>query len=347
MPRDILMSEETLFRDDSVFNPDHIPDQFMFRDSQLRELTYALRPAIRGGRPSNVFIMGSPATGKTTSVRLVSGEIKKETDRITMVHINCHMHSSPFKIFSELHRKVFGIAPPDSGVPISGVREKVFTKIGKEKKALVVVLDDINKLFDNDCANDVMYTILRAHESYEGMVTGIIAISTEKVLHLLDDRVRSIFSPVGIDFPRYTDNEMIRILKKRCDAGLYPSVMPDTFLEKIVRKSTDLRFAIELVKQCVIKAEADAAMGVDEIHLERALKSMAEKMEEGKSQRLLYMIKKKGPIESGDLYRLFSEETKISYTTFYRLLKKLQENGSAEIKPLNKDRGKTSMIKAL
>ena len=73
--RDILLAEETLFRDDTIFNPDHIPDQFRFRDGQIKEMSYALKPALREGRPGNAFLIGPPATGKTTAVRLVFDEL--------------------------------------------------------------------------------------------------------------------------------------------------------------------------------------------------------------------------------------------------------------------------------
>jgi len=351
---DMLMAEETLFRDDSVFNPDHMPDQFSFREAQLKELTYALRPALRGGRPSNAFLIGPPATGKTTALHVVFGELAKETNRVMTVHVNCHMHPSPYKIFSEIYKKAYGISPPDTGIPLAKVQDDVFMRLSKEKKALVVALDDVSYMFDSGIANDVLYMILRAHESFPGVVTAVFAVATEDIVHKLDDRVRSIFSPVRIPFPGYSGNEILQILRRRCDAGLYPDVMPGDLLERIASSSSDLRFGIELVKQAAMAAEADAERRIGERHLEKALASMTFSGSEGDSRsKILSIIRSKGQVESGELYKAYNEgaggradEKQMSYTTFYRLLQRLKAEGAVSIDPVNKARGKTSVIRA-
>lgn len=344
----ILLSEESLFREDSVFNPDYLPDQFNFRDSQLKELTFAIRPAMRGGKPGNTFILGPPATGKTTAVKLVFNEVKKETSRVLTVHINCHMFSTAYKIFSEIHRLVFGLAPPETGIPLSKVREDVFTRLAKDKKTLIVALDDINYLFEKNTVNDILYMILRAHEAFKGVVTSVFAVATEEVLHNLDDRVRSVFSPVRVNFPKYSSKEVFEILKKRCELGLYPSVMPDELLEKITFNSRDLRFGIELIRHVVITAESDASKSVTGKHLEKSLTSMSEQTDNDSSSKLLTIIRSRAPIESGELFKMVKENPdleRISYTTFYRILQKLHKNETIEIELVSKQRGKTSVIR--
>ncbi len=344
--RNILLAEETLFRDDTIFNPDHVPDQFRFRDAQLKEMGYALRPAFREGRPSNAFLIGPPATGKTTAVGLVFEELSKETDKVLTVHVNCHMHPSAFKIFSEIHRHVFGMAPPDTGIPLSKVVGDVFTRLSKEGKALVVALDDINFLFDNGTANDILYMILRAHESYKGVLTSVFAVATEELLHELDERVRSIFSPVRIDFPEYSGKDVRDILGRRCEAGLYPDVIAGELLDRIVSHSRDLRFGIELIKQSAMAAEADACRRIEEQHVEKALRAMTRHEDVDIGKILISIVRSQGPIESGKLYDLMKKEQGMSYTTFYRLLQRLKSEKGLTIKPVEKTRGKTSMISA-
>jgi len=61
MPKkSMLMWDETLFRDPDVFEIDYIPDQFNYRENQMRELSFLLKPGIRGGRPLNAIIKGTP-----------------------------------------------------------------------------------------------------------------------------------------------------------------------------------------------------------------------------------------------------------------------------------------------
>jgi len=61
---DMLSWDESVFRDESVFEIDHVPETFRHRESQLESLKYALRPAVRGSRPLNTIVRGPPAPGR-------------------------------------------------------------------------------------------------------------------------------------------------------------------------------------------------------------------------------------------------------------------------------------------
>ena len=61
---DILMYDESLFQNINAFDPDYMPQNYNFRDTQMEAMAMSIRPAIRGGKPSNAIVLGSPATGK-------------------------------------------------------------------------------------------------------------------------------------------------------------------------------------------------------------------------------------------------------------------------------------------
>ena len=44
MKKNLLMWDETLFRDPEVLEIDYVPEQFDFRDAQMRELAFQIRP---------------------------------------------------------------------------------------------------------------------------------------------------------------------------------------------------------------------------------------------------------------------------------------------------------------
>ena len=58
--KNMLMWDETLFRDLDTFEIDYIPDQFNYRENQLRELAFLIRPGIKGSRPLNAILKGTP-----------------------------------------------------------------------------------------------------------------------------------------------------------------------------------------------------------------------------------------------------------------------------------------------
>ena len=95
---DILMGDETLFQNINAFNPDYMPENFNFRDSQMEGMAMCIRPAIQGGRPTNSVIMGSCATGKTTALKKVFELVEHTTDKVVCCYIavtlivNCTQH---------------------------------------------------------------------------------------------------------------------------------------------------------------------------------------------------------------------------------------------------------------
>jgi len=88
MKKNLLMWDETLFRDPEVLEIDYVPEQFEFRDAQMRELAFQIRPGLRGGRPLNTICKGLPGTGKTTSIRKLFAEIEESTKKLVPVYIN-------------------------------------------------------------------------------------------------------------------------------------------------------------------------------------------------------------------------------------------------------------------
>ena len=176
---DILMYDESLFQNINAFDPDFVPPNYNFRDTQMEAMAIAIRPAIRGGQPSNAVVLGSPATGKTTAIRKVFEHVEKSTEKVVCVYINCQIHTTRFGIFSQVFKKLFGHIPPETGVPFARIYDQIMHELQKNNKSLIIALDDINYLFQSKNANKVVYDILRAYEEYPGVRTGIFAILSD------------------------------------------------------------------------------------------------------------------------------------------------------------------------
>jgi cell division control protein 6 len=332
---DHLMEEETLFKDERVFDFDYIPRDFNFRDSQLRELELCLKPAIRGGRAMNTRITGAPATGKTTAVRLMFSQVEEVTSRVVCVHINCQIHTTKFAIFSQIHNRVVGHMPPETGVPFPRVYAAIFRKLSREEKSLVVALDDMNYLFFDRHANEIIYDILRAHEIYPGAKTAVFGILSDVgFTYKLDLKVSSIYRPYEIFFQPYKAGEILDILRSRVKEGFYPGVVPEEVVEMIAEYAFtqgDLRLGIELLRKSAINAELDGSRKIRPEHVEKAfhgssliiLREILSSLS-GEEKLLLRLIAEKGKLSSGRLYAHYKARTGQSYTKFYRVLDKLE-----------------------
>lgn len=335
--KDILMYEETLFKDARAFDPDYIPKNFNHRDSQLEAIAMCIKPALGSARAVNALIHGPPATGKTTAINKLKEDLGEvpHGENAVLVHINCQIHSSKFSVFSQIHNAVVGHAPPETGVPLKKVYEAIFKKLTKENKSLIVAMDDMNYLFYDRHANEILYDILRVHEVFPDARAAVFSIVSDVGFrNKIEERVRSVFRPQEIFFPPYKAGEIFDILKERVYEGFQADVIDDGLVSRIadhVFDSGDLRLGIEILRRSAFAAENDASRKIEERHVEKAIlgteptafRETFEALSSGET-KLLKLIAVAGKKNSGELYESFKKETGLSYTKFYRMLDKLE-----------------------
>ena len=340
MKKNLLMWDESLFRDPEVFEIDYVPDQFEFRETQMRELAFQIRPGLRGSRPLNTICKGLPGTGKTTSIKKLFTEIEDNTIKLVPVYINCQIDNTKFAVFSQIYKKLSGHLPPASGTSFKQVLEAIANILLKEEIVLLVALDDANYLLYEDEINRVLYTLLRTHETYEGTRIGVIVIISDMDVDLsraVDARVASVFRPTELYFPPYGNAEVREIIQARVIQGFFSGVISDELLDIVVeqtQKAGDIRVGIDLLKRAALSAERAARRHIDReditgayeasrfLHLAFTVKTL--KGEERQILRSFAEIsQKESEMNAGDLYKCINEKEEISYTRFYEIVKKM------------------------
>lgn len=334
MKKDLLMWDETLIKNPDMFELDHIPEYFAHREHQMQALMYCVKPAMRGGRPINALCIGPPGTGKTTAVHKLIEEIEKYTSKVIPVYINCQVNYTRYTLFSQIFKRLFNIMPPSSGVSFKKIYDQITQHLADEEKVLVTALDDINYLFHEGEDEQVLYSLLRAHESRPGARIGIISIRSDSGEDFrFDPKIESVYLPEEIRFPRYTDDEISDILKNRIKLGFYPEVVSKEVLAMIVEQTVmlgDLRVGIDLLKRSALNAEKRAARSIDTedvklaletsklVHLTYILKSL-----KNEEKILLDIISSRDGIATGELCREFHDKTGLGYTRCYETLEKI------------------------
>jgi cell division control protein 6 len=339
---DMLSWDESVFRDESVFEIDHVPETFRHRESQLESLKYALRPAVRGSRPLNTMVRGPPGTGKTTAVQKLFGELGARTD-VRTVRVNCQVDSTRYAVFSRLFEGIFDYEPPSSGISFKKLFGQITDRLVEEDDVLVVALDDVNYLFYENEASDTLYSLLRAHEAHSGAKIGVIVVSSDLGLDVIDDldtRVQSVFRPEEVYFPVYDATEIYDILFERAKRGFHDGVIGDAELERVAdltAESGDLRVGIDLLRRAGLHAEMRASKTIAEedvesaydkskhVHLSRSLRGLSE------SERALVRVLAENDGErAGAVYEAFHDETELGYTRYSEIINKLDQLGVIE-----------------
>ena len=340
MKKTLLMWDETLFRDPEVLEIDYVPEQFEFRDAQMRELAFQIRPGLRGGRPLNTICKGLPGTGKTTSIRKLFAEIEESTKKLVPVYINCQIDNTKFAIISQIYRKLVGHLPPSSGTSFKQVFDAIARILVKEEIVLLVALDDANYLLYENEINKVLYTLLRSHESYEGTRIGVIVILSDLDVDLtraIDARVASVFRPAEIYFPPYENAEVHEIMKARAMQGLFQGVLSEEMLDLVVEqtlKSGDLRVGIDLLKRATLAAERAARRSIMKedicgayevskyLHLSYTIKTLRDE-ERMILRSFAQRSAQEHEMNAGEVYKSIKESLSIGYTRFYEIIKKM------------------------
>jgi len=335
------MSDQTLFRSIDVFEIDYTPELFNYRESQLKDLAYQVRPALEGGRALNAICRGLPGTGKTTSVLRIFADLEQTTKKIVPVYVNCQNDRTKYMVFSRVYAAIFGHAPARTGISIKSVLDAIGAALQRQEKSLIVCLDDANLLHYNNLLGDVVNSLLRLHQDYPGARAAVFATVSDMNLDLaseLSKWVISPFRPSDIYFPPYDADEIRGILLDRIRIGLYPGVFSASMLDRIVEQtmeSGDVRVGLDLVKRAVLNAECAARTEVVEeditkayeqakhIHLACTIRALST------DERLLLRRiaelsqEQSGPLVSGAIYGRVEETPKVGYTVFSRQLRKL------------------------
>ena len=279
MKKNLLSWEETLFRDQDVFDLNYVPEQFDYRDEQTQALVFAIRPVLRGGKILDTVCRGPPGTGKTTSVKKIFESLRETTQLVVPVHVNCRIDSSEYAIFTRIYTSLTKLSPPPSGTSVKQIIDMIAHYLEKENVYPLVCLDDANYLIYENQFNKTLNPLIRMHEIFPTVNFGLIIIISDPEIDLqnsMEVRVQSTFHPEVIQYPPYSAREIAGILNERVKHGLYPKVLPPELLDVIidhVMKHGDVRLGLDLIKRSVLYAEKAARKAVTEEDIEKAVES--------------------------------------------------------------------------
>lgn len=318
-----------VFARPEVFDQNYIPEEYLYRMSEMQEIARCLSPLLSGHRGFNIKIYGEPATGKTTAVRNVFLELMSETQRATCAYVNCRLNSTKQEIFAKILQElkqekrqiIIG-----RGVPFKRIYNDIFQTLAVSRKNLVVALDDLNYIAYSSELNEIFYDLLRCGEDGFGAHTTLVAISSSNYFEL-DSRVASSFRPVEIEFRPYTKEEIYIILKKRCMLGFAPDAIEDAVVKHAVQLACDLRHGIELLRLAGVACESEGRNKITKEDVEKAGAKVSESAEP--SLRTLSreeeFITGIVPATSGEIYSQVREKFGLSQPTCYRMLENLRK----------------------
>jgi Cdc6-like AAA superfamily ATPase len=280
-------------------------------------------------KPLHIWLYGESGTGKTLVARYILKKLHKEA-YVNGIYVNCWEYNSYYSILDKLIRelRILGAEKLNTAFKL----ERLQQFIGK--KPFIIILDEIDQVKKPE-TGAIIYNLCNIGN------TGIICISKSRLaLYTLDERIQTRLDARQIAFLPYTDDELSLILERRALFGLRPGSYSESTLRFIAKLAEgNARTAIQIVRNSAFNADSESSQTIKLRHIKDGHNSSKE-MEKSyrldklnSHQRFLYeLVKEKGEINSGELWKLYLERCKelqkqpIAVRTFSEYMNRLIEN---------------------
>jgi cell division control protein 6 len=322
-----FLEKETVFANKKVLQSTFIPGEISHRDDQISQVAQILSPALKGEKPSNLFVYGKTGTGKTLVVKAVAEQMesvaKEKELPVQIFYLNCKLKKiadTEYRLIAELAR-FFGKAVPPTGLPTDEVYNIFFRALDGGEKIIILILDEIDQLVKK-AGDEIIYNLTRINSELKLSQLSIIGISNDLMFaNNLDPRVKSSLSEEEIVFPPYNATQIQDILKERASKAFKQGVIEEGVIQKCAayaaREHGDARRALELLRVAGELAERrgrekvkieDIDEAEDKIERDRLIDMV--KTHPKQFQATLYPIlilgkEKKTQIMTGDVYELY------------------------------------------
>ena len=254
---EVFLSKESVFFDKRVLQSSYTPETIPHREEQAKQIATILAPALKGDKPSNIFIYGKTGTEKTLTTKYTTQKLmdiaSREKVPLKVFYVNCKLKRSAdteYRLIAQLATEL-GKSIPPTGLPTEEVYKAFLRALNKQKQNYILILDEIDQLV-NKTGDNALYNLTRINEEIESQIS-LIGISNDIMfVDKLDPRVRSSLSEEEIVFPPYNALQIQSILKQRADIAFNKDVLQQGVIEKCAayaaRDHGDARRALELLR---------------------------------------------------------------------------------------------------
>jgi len=296
-----------MIEDARVLRDDFIPAEVVHRDAEIQHISRVLSPLTDGQPAETLIVTGPSGAGKTCLTQFTVDRLKQQVLDLHIHYINCWQNYSRFRV---LYRILEGLGKTvdihRQSTPHDELIERLRTHTDSHS---VVILDEADQLQDTAILYDL-------HQlPHISMI--LIANREEELLARVDERLSSrLVGSERLEFTRYSDDELVAILRKRAEAGLVAGAIRTPELETIAEASAgDARAAISVLRNAARKAQFEQTERITESIVTDSIPDARQEIHQKNldrltpDQRVVYeIIEEAGEITPSELYQRYSTE---------------------------------------
>lgn len=315
-----------IFVNRDVLSHDYIPDALPHREEQMTKLGSILAPALRGSRPSNIFIYGLTGTGKTAVTRYVLKRLYAKAVELNVdivpCYINTRQEDTTYRVILRLGECV-GLRLPFTGISTAEAYKRFVKAIDARGSIMIAVLDEIDFLVKKH-GDELLYRLTRSCDELSKAKISLIGITNDlKLVEALDPRVRSSLGEIEIVFPPYNAIQLEDILRQRAQMAFHPEAITEEVISLCAalaaREHGDARRALDLLRVAGEIAEREGMSRVSVDHVYKALREI----ERDRAKELIMTMPLHSKLVLLAIYKLVKEGDKTTtgeVYTYYRSL---------------------------
>ncbi|MDD5253890.1 MAG: AAA family ATPase [Candidatus Nanoarchaeia archaeon] len=319
---EVLKDTESLFLNEVMLDFSYQPKLVRHREEHQKYIASCLLPLLQKRNGKNLLISGPPGVGKTVCCKHVIEELKEYEDEIFIIYVNCWKKDTSYKLALEIC-SILGYKW------IHNKRtDELFNEIKDivNKKSLVIILDEVDKLQDFQLLYFLVEEIYRK---------SMLLITNEKDwASELEDRLKSRLILDNLDFEPYTLEQTRDILEERKKYAFVKNVFDESAFNLLVDKTyelKDIRIGLFLLREAGNFAERKALRKITIEHAQIAISQLKDyqkrnilNMEE-EEKEIIELVKKNPDKNAQDLLNIYRKE--ISLRTLQRKLEDLSKSG--------------------
>ncbi|MEM4700511.1 MAG: orc1/cdc6 family replication initiation protein [Candidatus Nezhaarchaeales archaeon] len=316
-----------VFKDREKLRPDYVPEELPHRELEIRRLGETLAPAVKGVRPSNVFIYGLPGTGKTAVTKyvlkaLAIASAKMAGRPVRSCYVNCKYNNTAYRALASACEQL-GVRVPFTGLSNAELFRRFTSAIESLGGLVIVVLDEVDAL-RGESGEDLLYRLTRINSELTLSKVSLVGITNDlKFTESLDPRIKSALGEEELVFKPYDSEELKDILAQRARMAFFEGVLEEGVIPLCAtlaaREHGDARRALDLLRVAGEVAEREGSSKVTEAHVRRAQCEIEKDrvVEVIRSMPLhskitllsIYLLEKRGVKEktTGEIYSLYRE----------------------------------------
>ncbi|MDD4250996.1 MAG: AAA family ATPase [Candidatus ainarchaeum sp.] len=343
-------SENHIIKDERFLYPDFVPQRIPFREQEISEMVFCLKPSTQGKKPENIFISGPPGIGKTVTSKFVLNELEEYSDRVKCIYINCFELNSYNSIMAKLTNSA-GYPVPMRGLSTEELFERFVAVIKSKRIVPVIVFDESEQLLKKEDTKKLLYDLSRLNDQFK-IFAGLVFISNDNLfLSFLDERIRSSLNASVIKFEKYSCLQLKEILRDRAKFVFFDNVLDDDVIALCAAhasKTGDARIAIYYLLKSARIAEKENSKKVLIKHVrssfqeEKIIKFEIMENLSDSEKKVLEIISKK-ELTSRDLYTIL--ESQLAERTIRKIVSDLEQKGIIETIDLREGKFVTRVIK--